>query len=220
VDEAATHHITTPRTARVLTLGAAREADEVWFLLHGYAQTADEMLALCRTLAGERRMLVAPQALSRFYRRGAGGPTGASWMTRDDREQEISDYVAYLDRVAAFVERDLGCASTERIALGFSQGAATAWRWAVLGTTSLQRLIAWGGGVPGDLDLASRTPKLAATRIEFVRGSRDESYSAAALSGDRERLARAGLAATVRAFEGGHELPDVALAELGERRES
>ena len=53
------------------------------------------------------------------------GPIGASWMTREAREREISDYVAYLDEVALWIRRELGCELAPTV-LGFSQGVATA----------------------------------------------------------------------------------------------
>lgn len=207
------HRIRTPRTARVLAFGSPRSASEAWFLLHGYAQRADEMLESCRALANGRRLLIAPQGLSSFYRRGAGGPTGATWMTRDGREHEIADYVEYLDGVAAFVEHDLGFAGA-RAVLGFSQGAATAWRWAALGRTTLARMIASGGAIPPDLDLSAARPRLAGLSLEIVRGLRDTSYSQEALSSDSERLAAAGLAASAREIDAGHELPPSWLAQL------
>jgi predicted esterase len=127
-------------------------------------------------------------------------------MTRERREEEIADYVEYLDRTAGFVERELGCAARTRVVLGFSQGAATAWRWAALGDTRNERLIAAGGGIPPDLDLARAAERLSGTSIELVRGSRDAVFTSDALARDRERLAAAGLACSAREVDSGHEL--------------
>ena len=65
---------------------------------------------------------MAPEALSRFYADvtpGRHGPTstvGATWMTREDRENEIRDYVAYLDEMTDHVCGDL--ASAPRLVAG------------------------------------------------------------------------------------------------------
>ena len=78
---------------------------ELWVLLHGYRQLAPRFLRHMRALHAPHRLLVAPEGLSRFYLEGrpgphrGGDPVGASWMTREDREAEILDYVEYLDRV-------------------------------------------------------------------------------------------------------------------------
>lgn len=208
-----THALQVPRTARVEVHGDPRTARETWILVHGYAQLATELLEACKALEGSERLLVAPEALSRFYRRGSSGPIGASWMTRERREDEIADYVGYLDEVAAWSERELG-APSRRVALGFSQGAATVWRWAALGKTRLERLISLGGGVPPDVDLAQAQVKLRTTRIEFVRGHGDAYHTAEWLERDRARLAGADLACTTVEFDGGHELPAEVLASL------
>ena len=207
------HPLRVSRTARVEVSGDPRTARETWLVVHGYAQLAGEMLAACKALEGQERVLVAPEALSRFYRRGSSGPIGASWMTRERREDEIADYVEYLDEVVRWSERELG-APTRRVALGFSQGAATVWRWAALGTTRLERLVSFGGGVPPDVDLAQAKAKLETTRIEFVRGRSDAYHTAEWLERDRARLVGAGLACTTLEFDGGHELLPEVLAGL------
>ena len=197
----------------MLVRGDARAARETWLLLHGYAQRADEMLDACGSLASSERMLIAPEGLSRFYRRGSAGPIGASWMTRAAREAEIADYVAYLDHVGAWVARELGAPRAINV-LGFSQGAATAWRWATLGAGRLERLITWGGGIPDDVDLVRAHAKLAATRLEIVRGARDEYHTAQVLAHSTARLADAHLAALVYEFDGGHEIAPGVLERL------
>src|SRR4029077_15895909 len=102
------HHITTRRTARYYTLGQAGPSTrEVWFVCHGYGQLAGRFLEKLRVLddGGGRRLLVAPEGLSRFYlsESHAERRVGACWMTREDRLAEIDDYVQYLDAVYAAV---------------------------------------------------------------------------------------------------------------------
>src|SRR6186713_3319047 len=70
---------------------------------HGYAQNADEMMAMLRSIpAGEEWTRVSIQALHRFYR-SRSQITVASWMTREDRDLVIADNVAYADRAIAAV---------------------------------------------------------------------------------------------------------------------
>src|SRR5690606_29110285 len=97
-------HTTVPRTARYYTLGrAGPELGQVWFVCHGYGQLAARFIRRFRGLDNGRRLIVAPEALSRFYVGDHGGPhgpesrVGATWMTREDRLREIDDYVRYLD---------------------------------------------------------------------------------------------------------------------------
>jgi predicted esterase len=209
-----TRRLQTTRSARYHTLGDAARAREVWILLHGYGQSAADFLASCAELAAPQRLLVAPEALSRFYLRGGTGPVGASWMTREEREHEIADTLAWLDAVAADVAdpvRQRSCA-----VVGFSQGAAAACRWAALGRTRLERLVLWGGGVPPDLDLALARERLRAMRVHLVRGLADAAWDERRLLDDSRRLAEHGIGHDSHPFDGGHELRGLVLRHLAD----
>ncbi len=168
----------TLRTARVFFLGggALLDSGEVWYVLHGYGQSARRFLARFSSIASPTRLIVAPEGLSRFYLAKRDSATehaekvGASWMTRDGREIEIEDYLRYLNRVALLAEQ--GVSGATRTLLGFSQGAHTAARWAIRGKAQPDRLILWGGGLPADLpdNAASR---LQDARVVLVRGKED-----------------------------------------------
>jgi len=213
VGPSTSHDLRVQRTARVEVAGDPRGARELWLVIHGYAQTAAEMLAACKPLEREDRLLVAPEALSRFYRRGSSGPIGASWMTREAREREIADYVAYLDTVAHWLRRELGCELAPCV-LGFSQGVATAWRWTALGQVQPRRLVCFGAGIPPDLDLGAARERLASLQVEFVRGREDSYHTAEWAERDRARLAELGLACRLSEFAGGHELHEESLLPL------
>jgi len=211
VGPSTSHDLRVQRTARVEVAGDPRGARELWLVIHGYAQTAAEMLAACKPLEREDRLLVAPEALSRFYRRGSSGPIGASWMTREAREREIADYVAYLDTVAHWLRRELGCELAPCV-LGFSQGVATAWRWASRARRAPQCVVACGGGLPPDLDLDA--PALRALKVVLSAGEHDEAYTPHAAQHDAERLAGRIARCEVALHAGGHELDLELLARL------
>src|SRR5690348_13629606 len=133
------------RMARYFVAGEPTDTTrDVWIALHGYGQLAEQFLGALEPLSRDDRVVVAPEALSRFYldepakRHGPESPVGASWMTREDRLNEITDYVRYLDDVAAAVKR-VATKATITV-LGFSQGVATACRWVSLGHTPVSRL--------------------------------------------------------------------------------
>ncbi|HXE61405.1 MAG TPA: hypothetical protein VN607_11900 [Gemmatimonadaceae bacterium] len=222
------HHLPIGRTARFFTLGdAQRGPSEVWFVLHGYGQLASRFLRHFEVLNDGRRLIVAPEALSRFYLDTATAShvhsaVGASWMTREDRLSEIEDYIEYLDALADQIRRDVGGKLPRIVTLGFSQGVATACRWVAQGQTATDRLIMWGGLVPHDLDLESlRSPAAMKRRAEtssmemlIVAGSDDGLTTPASVAEQGERLARASIAARTVSFTGGHRLDDETLAAL------
>jgi predicted esterase len=207
--------ISIPRSGRYFLQGGPLEtAREVWFVLHGYGQLADGFLAELGDLGSETRMLVAPEGLSRFYLSDGSGPVGASWMTRVERQDEIDDYVRYLDAVYAAVLGSVSPHEQDVHVLGFSQGAATAMRWVALGQGRFDRLTLWAGGVPPDLDLGASRAAFERVEVTLVTGTRDALLDEARLAREEERLRAAGLPHRSVRFEGGHRLDRETLARL------
>jgi predicted esterase len=192
------------RSARVYTLGGDA-ATEAWVVLHGYGQLAGRFVRRFEQIAGPERLVVAPEALSRFYRQGGVGIVGASWMTREDREAEIRDYLGYLEQVRAKVVPPVPLTL-----LGFSQGVATAVRWAASGTPAPTRLVCWGGLLPEDVPAAG----LSAVPVTFVVGERDEWAPPERVEAQAAALGAAGVSVEVVRFDGGHEIESEVLASL------
>jgi predicted esterase len=219
------HHLAVPRTARYYTLGVlGPQVTEVWFALHGYGQLGSAFARHCQPLEAPERVVVVPEALSRFYlgdhTRPAGPDSkiGASWMTREDRLHEIADYVQYLDRLYQWVfERVRREAVTVHV-LGFSQGTASATRWLTRGEAHADRLILWGAPLPADLDPALDAGRLRHLEVVLVAGSQDEYLTAKVILGEERRLTEMGVRHRVLRFEGTHTLDAGALRELTGKR--
>ena len=212
--EARTHRLVVPKTARYVTSGPIEgDLEEVWFLCHGYSQLAAHFLGLARALEHPKRLLVAPEALSRFYledHRAIGG----SWMTREDREHEIEDYVRYFDLLHEQVFTLADRARVRVIVMGFSQGAATAARWATRGRMRPDRLILWGAALPPELDDESALAALASVRLTLVSGSRDALFPEGTRDEQRDRLRHHKIPFSELEFNGGHRLDDDTLRRL------
>ena len=98
------NHIKIAKTARYFQLAEiGSEIREVWFVCHGYGQHAGYFLKHFECLNNGGRLIVAPEGLSRFYLDGFYGRIGASWMTREDRLNDIKDYVLFLDAMYKLV---------------------------------------------------------------------------------------------------------------------
>jgi predicted esterase len=209
--------LATERSARVYTLGDAAASD-AWIVLHGYGQLAGRFIGQFASIAGPHRVIVAPEALNRFYLDAPrpGGPpaeerrVGTTWMTREDRESEIHDYVAYLDRVRGRI-----VPNAQRVTVvGFSQGVATACRWIALGSAVVHRLVLWAGPTPTDLDMKRLAARVNGLTVEIVLGSRDEFAGMRKLEGELALLGQAGVQHRVVRFDGGHTIDQTVLAEL------
>jgi predicted esterase len=218
------HALVVPRTARYYTLGPTHGFPrELWFVCHGYGQLAGRFLRQFAPLDDGTRLIVAPEALSRFYldpipqRRNDPSPKiGASWMTREDREAEIADYVEYLERLCTEIRHPLRGAAPRLVVLGFSQGTATVSRWLAASEMRVDHLVLWAGAIPPELDLASWAARLHGAAITLVAGEQDEFATAAAVAAEAERLSAAGVAYSLQRFAGGHTIDAAALVRLAD----
>ena len=225
--------IRVPRTARYAVLGDPATASELWFVLHGYRQLARRFIRRFEELPGLKsgeRAVVAPEALSRFYIerevRGPHGPdsrVGASWMTREDRESEIRDYVEYLDLLVEEVSPDprraragTGGHPPRLVVLGFSQGCETATRWVTLGRVKPAELVLWGGGLAEDLPPGPAVRALGDLRLRLVVGDEDRWAGRRSME-TVDRMGSWGLPAAdedmVLRYHGGHRISPAVLTE-------
>jgi len=205
-----THHLRVQRTARYYTLGGeSLERRTIWFVLHGYGQLAGEFVRYFSDIATPDSLVVAPEALNRFYTVSVekiparDRPVGGTWMTREDRASDIADYVEYLDVLYDDVVGSSSSGDVGINVIGFSQGAATATRWITHTNRRVDRLILWGGLLPPETEV---TPgkALRRSRLTIVAGNRDQYVTEAALAGESARLETAGLPYDVIQFDGGH----------------
>jgi predicted esterase len=177
---------------------------------HGYGENADLHLEQLRRLPGAVRwVLCAVQALHPFYNRA--GDVIAGWMTRQQREHAIEDNLRYVASVVAAVKRELPV--SERLAyLGFSQGAAMAYRAASGSGHACQGVVVLGGDVPPELEPRdlSHFPS-----VLLGRGSSEEWYDAAKMEHDVELLRKKGIDVRPFVFQGGHEWTNEFRAEAG-----
>ncbi|HEY8164868.1 MAG TPA: hypothetical protein VIF83_04865 [Gemmatimonadaceae bacterium] len=218
------HQINVGRTARYYTLGEPTSSvSDVWFVCHGYGQSAQEFIAQFEPIAAKSRLIVAPEALSRFYLTGTTGFHGpearvvASWMTREDRENEIADYVAYLDDVYAKIFESVDRNSVRVTVLGFSQGGATANRWVTRGKSKADRLIMWGSLLATDSDLNQAAQFFRHVELTIVYGTRDQFGNREMIDKYEKLLKQHGIPYTLRNFEGGHRMDRETLASLASK---
>jgi predicted esterase len=177
---------------------------------HGYAQTAGDMMQDLNRIPGASGWTrVSIQALNRFYIRG-DAQVVANWMTREDRDQAIADNIAYVDSALAQVRDRMeprgfspGVASA-LVPVGFSQGAAMAYRTALLGPRPAAGIIALAGDIPPELKTgaAARHPW---PKVLIGVGKTEQWYSGEKLEDDLVFLSKRGIDHSVVRFEGGHE---------------
>src|SRR5687768_2159509 len=219
------HHIEVTRTARYFLMGEpSRSVRDVWFVCHGYGQLASDFMKEFDCIASPERLVVAPEALSRFYvpaGEGFHGPDskiGATWMTREDREAEISDYIAYLDRLYDSIFERLERDNVRVTVLGFSQGGATANRWVTRGRARADRLLMWGCLLASDSDLNEAASFFRDVELSIIYGTRDK-FADTGMVADYEKLLRENsVPYSLVTFDGGHRMDRDTLRSLASSR--
>ena len=208
-------NISVQKTARYYVLGEPSvQIDSVWFILHGYSQLAEDFIKIFKPAKSENVLMIAPEALNRFYVKGFSGKVGAAWMTKEDRENEIKDYINYLDSVYEDVIK-FGLPPEAKITvLGFSQGTETACRWISKGKSKTDRLILWGGRMPPDVDLESSRDLFNSIQLTIVAGDKDEFVSAEHIESEEERLKKNNIKYSLITFDGIHALKREILLRL------
>jgi predicted esterase len=211
-------HLQVPRSARYSIMGSLEgELSEVWFVCHGHGQLARRFLSRFLPLERPDRLFIAPEALSRYYLappvagpHPAGAPVGASWMTSEDRELEIRDYVHYLDVLHDKIFTVVDRAKVKLWVLGFSQGVATVARWVARGNVDPDRVVLYAGILPPELDAEGAARLARQSPLTIALGTSDEFAGPELVASQEERLQELGVAHTTIRFDGGHEvIPEV-----------
>ena len=215
------HHIPVQRSARYFTLGPGGTATtDVWFCCHGYAQLASDFVNEFECIASPDRLIVVPEALSRFYVpagtgfHAADAKVGATWMTREDREKEIIDYVNYLDLLYEEVLKDVDRDKVRINVLGFSQGGATIDRWLTRGKAKADRMILWGSLLASDSDLDAAAAFFRKTPLTIVYGLKDQFGNPEMIASYEKTLCEKGISYSLVSFNGGHRMDRETLRSL------
>lgn len=204
--------------ARYFKTGNIDQAKEVWFVLHGYGQLAKYFVRKFSVLEKENICVIAPEGLSHFYledvqTRVAGGNNrvGATWMTRENRDRDIRNYIHYLNEI---YRHEIGSRKIKTTLLGFSQGSATATRWALDGIVPFDRLILWAGIFPPDMNFQKGHELLASKEVISVIGKDDPFFTPQKALEFNQLNEALRLSPKVLEFDGGHDIDQQTLQKL------
>ncbi len=181
------------------------EEKEIWLVLHGYGQLGEFFLRKFQGLDSADRLFVAPEATNYSYLNGFSGRVGANWMTKHEREVAIQNNHTYLDLLMDKLlsqYREIPIVNV----LGFSQGAATATRWASRWTGEVSRLVLWSGGFAQDMVLDDAREKFSQTEFTLILGDQDEFVTPESLEIQEGLIRNLGKNVKRMTFSGGHEL--------------
>ena len=206
--------------ARYYTKGVLdSNTKKIWFVLHGYGQLAKYFLNKFKPVSDAGVYLIAPEGLSKFYledvtsrARTGNNRVGATWMTRENRLTDIENYVTYLNAIyKQEVPHDF---KGEVTILGFSQGAATATRWAIETNPFFHQLILWAGILPPDMNFDHAHAILKDKKVIEVFGKSDPYLTDERRKEVKDLNDRLNIHPEIIEFDGGHEINEPALMSL------
>ena len=93
--------IQTSKTARYFQIGELSSMTKtIWIVLHGYGMLPEYFIKKFECIANKETVIVAPEALNKFYLKDNYSRVGSSWMTKVERHDDIQDNMYF----AEFVE--------------------------------------------------------------------------------------------------------------------
>ncbi|NJN77477.1 MAG: hypothetical protein HC803_03410 [Saprospiraceae bacterium] len=138
-------------TATYETYGNLTDSTETIIIaFHGYGQLARYFIHKFDILDETKYYVIAPQGLSKFYLNNHTR-VGASWMTKENRELDLKNQLYYVQTVFETEMKGVDFLNKKLIVFGFSQGTATASRWAMTNKIPFDTFIAYAGQIAYEL---------------------------------------------------------------------
>ncbi len=209
------HQITIQKTAHYVTIGEMNDQTEnIWFVIHGYGQLAEYFIKKFEVLEDNKTVIIAPEALSKFYLKEFSGRIGATWMTKHERESEITDYINYLNQLYQTVLQEFDVNKLKITVLGFSQGTATVARWCMNETIKYDRLILWAGYFGNGIQDVIDPEKLIEKEVVLCYGKEDEFLVKIDIQQYEKDIKKIIPHVQIHTFEGGHTIDKELLLKI------
>jgi Predicted esterase len=194
----------TQRIARVFTnVVKPSNVKKIIFAFHGYGQLANNFISSLTFLDNGNTLIIAPEGLSRFYN---SDKIGASWMTSEDRNNEILDYINYLSGVYDEITSIPEMSEPEIVILGFSQGGHTAARFCAHSGKRVNKLLLCSSTFPDDIQQRHLSSSFSNTEIYFISGTNDKISPQSEIYASAQVLKDLNLNFKIINFEGGHQI--------------
>lgn len=205
MDNTQVNHLEVKRTARYYQHGAvSAHTKDIIVAFHGYGQLGSFFAPKFSFLANRETVVIVPEALSRFYLNGKYERIGASWITKEDRENEIKDTLDYLTTLWD----SLNLEKNVRLhVFGFSQGCAVALRWLNEINRTVNSLVLWAGYCANGVEDMATREKLADCDKYYVYGNKDEFLLASPKLAEFMKNDLTQLNFHLIEFEGSHKTP-------------
>lgn len=207
-------HISYTTTNSYATLNEfTGKTKNIWIVLHGIGYLSRYFLRYFDELSVDENYIIAPQAPSKYYLKNEYRHVGASWLTKENTQQEKGNVLAYLDAV---LEKEKMPTDRNLIILGFSQGVSIATRWMAHSKLKCDHLVLYAGGMPTELVAADfYFLEHNGTKISVLVGDQDEYLTPEVMKKQSVLIDTLFKGAAVQTiFKGGHEIKKELLTQF------
>jgi len=175
--------------------------------LHGFGQSAEQILPLTEKLVGRQHVIAALQAPYQFYLPGEGTnrEIGYCWATARHAAESIRLHHEMVLHVLNEAGREYGIPAERRILVGFSQPVSLNYRLAATCPDEVRGVVGLCGGIPGDWEQGSYKPVTSA--VLHIARREDEYYPPAVTELYAEKLRLRVEDVEFHMLEGGHRFP-------------
>ena len=211
-------HINVTKRARYYQIGEANSSTKkVWMVFHGYAMLSEFFIKKFEILNDGETLIIAPEALNRFYITENFSRVGASWMTKLERENDIVENNQYIESLFQKVSKDIGHSNFQLNVLGFSQGSATACRWIFSANNKTNNFIVWAGDIPKDCLKDENRSKWNSLNTFLVFGTKDPLITTDLSLKFQKRISEYKLNFDLVEYDGDHRIFPKVLREVSEK---
>ena len=208
---ASEHHYYFQKSSRYFVHGDLSDGKHLLIALHGYGYLPEFFIRKFHGVDTEKYVVVCPEGMHRFYQSGTNGRVGASWMTKEDRLNDIQDYVVQLNTLLDHLKSNHSFQSITL--LGFSQGGATASRWLAFGKHQFDKFILWATVFPPDME-KEYCEKFNDSKNYFVFGTKDEYNNEETIREHFQELESKNIQFEMLSFVGGHDIDEETLLSI------
>ncbi|MBT0608956.1 alpha/beta hydrolase [Aequorivita echinoideorum] len=184
----------------------------VWIVFHGMGYLSKYFINYFSELNSEENFIIAPQAPAKYYQDSNFKRIGASWLTRENTEDETKNILRYMDKI---FETEIPKEINNLIVMGYSQGVSIATRWVASRKINCNHLLLHSGGIPKELkkeDFDFLNPK---TKVTYLYGDNDPYITEARKTEAHLQASELfGKQLKVEVFQGVHEVNTNFLKEL------
>lgn len=184
----------------------------IWICLHGYGQLARYFIQKFEFLDPSIHYVICPDGLNRFYAEGVNDRPASSWMTREDRLDEIADFILFLEALRTKLHWDKN-PDIKLIYFGFSQGVTTLIRWLSDSRPRVDYLLLWAGGIPDDILYQNNRAYYQKMQAHYFIGDKDPYINSQRRDGLKLLLQEIGIMPKVHEYEGDHRVDENVLAK-------